>query len=131
MKNGGPSNINISRLSFSNGQSVSSEPVFVKVLRRSVMAPSSSHIIRVNFRCLREALLQDFVVRNDMPCGSTIGPILASGVGIRTVDVGAPQWSMHSIREMCAVDDMKHSYEHFKAFFQDFSQLDGKIAVDI
>ncbi|KAB5532126.1 hypothetical protein DKX38_018796 [Salix brachista] len=74
---------------------------------------------------------QDFVVRNDMACGSTIGPILASGVGIRTVDVGAPQLSMHSIREMCAVDDVKHSYEHFKAFFQDFSNLDAKITVDI
>ncbi|XP_038999307.1 probable aspartyl aminopeptidase [Hibiscus syriacus] len=74
--------------------------------------------------------VQDFVVRNDMPCGSTIGPILASGVGIRTVDVGAPQLSMHSIREMCAVDDVKHSYEHFKAFFQEFSQLDTKITVD-
>ncbi|KAH1114924.1 hypothetical protein J1N35_008302 [Gossypium stocksii] len=74
--------------------------------------------------------IQDFVVRNDMPCGSTIGPILASGVGIRTVDVGAPQLSMHSIREMCAVDDVKHSYEHFKAFFHEFSQLDTKISVD-
>ncbi|XP_022729676.1 probable aspartyl aminopeptidase [Durio zibethinus] len=75
--------------------------------------------------------IQDFVVRNDMPCGSTIGPILASGVGIRTVDVGAPQLSMHSIREMCAVDDVKHSYEHFKAFFQEFSHLDTKITVDM
>lgn len=75
--------------------------------------------------------IQDFVVRNDMPCGSTIGPILASGVGIRTVDVGAPQLSMHSIREMCAVDDVKHSYEHFKALFQEFSHFDEKIAVDI
>ncbi|KAF2321573.1 hypothetical protein GH714_000452 [Hevea brasiliensis] len=75
--------------------------------------------------------VQDFVVRNDMPCGSTIGPILASGVGIRTVDVGAPQFSMHSIREMCAVDDVKYSYEHFKAFFQEFSQLDAKITVDM
>ncbi|KAH8492883.1 hypothetical protein H0E87_022217 [Populus deltoides] len=74
---------------------------------------------------------QDFVVRNDMVCGSTIGPILASGVGIRTVDVGAPQLSMHSIREMCAVDDVKHSYEHFKAFFQEFSDLDAKITVDM
>ncbi|KAJ4821865.1 hypothetical protein Tsubulata_038438 [Turnera subulata] len=75
--------------------------------------------------------IQDFVVRNDMPCGSTIGPILASGVGIRTVDVGAPQLSMHSIREMCAVDDVKHSYEHFKAFFREFSYLDAKITVDV
>lgn len=75
--------------------------------------------------------IQDFVVRNDMPCGSTIGPILASGTGIRTVDVGAPQLSMHSIREMCAVDDVKHSYEHFKAFFLEFSHLDSKIVVDI
>ncbi|KAF3436845.1 hypothetical protein FNV43_RR19598 [Rhamnella rubrinervis] len=73
---------------------------------------------------------QDFVVRNDMACGSTIGPILASGVGIRTVDVGAPQLSMHSIREMCAVDDVRHSYEHFKAYFQEFTQLDEKITVD-
>ncbi|XP_047309662.1 probable aspartyl aminopeptidase [Impatiens glandulifera] len=75
--------------------------------------------------------VQDFVVRNDMGCGSTIGPILASGTGIRTVDVGAPQLSMHSIREMCAVDDVKHSYEHFKAFFQEFSHLDNKLAVDM
>lgn len=75
--------------------------------------------------------VQDFVVRNDMPCGSTIGPILASGVGIRTVDVGAPQLSMHSIREMCGVDDVKHSYEHFKAFFEECSHLDAKISVDM
>ncbi|KAK7302223.1 hypothetical protein RJT34_13107 [Clitoria ternatea] len=75
--------------------------------------------------------VQDFVVRNDMSCGSTIGPILASGVGIRTVDVGAPQWSMHSIREICGTDDVKYSYEHFKAFFQEFSLLDAKIVVDI
>ncbi|CAN1802226.1 Probable aspartyl aminopeptidase [Linum perenne] len=75
--------------------------------------------------------VQDFVVRNDMGCGSTIGPILASGVGIRTVDVGAPQLSMHSIREMCAVDDVKHSYEHFKAFFKEVGHLDSKIKIDI
>ncbi|THU53363.1 hypothetical protein C4D60_Mb10t13610 [Musa balbisiana] len=75
--------------------------------------------------------IQDFVVRNDMPCGSTIGPILASGVGIRTVDVGAPQLSMHSIREMCAVDDAKHSYEHFKAYFNEFTKLEKKLVIDL
>ncbi|KAH7424330.1 hypothetical protein KP509_11G002600 [Ceratopteris richardii] len=74
--------------------------------------------------------VQDFVVRNDMACGSTIGPILASGVGIRTVDVGAPQLSMHSIREMCGVDDVSYSYQHFRAFFQEFTQIDVKLTVD-
>lgn len=57
-------------------------------------------------------------MRSDMACGSTIGPILASGLGCRTVDVGAPQLSMHSIREMCGVDDIGFSYKHFVAFFQ-------------
>lgn len=75
-------------------------------------------------------MMQEFVVRNDMACGSTIGPILASGVGIRTVDVGAPQLSMHSIREMCAADDVVYSYRHFIAYFQEFSHLDANLTVD-
>lgn len=75
--------------------------------------------------------IQDYVIRNDMPCGSTIGPIVASGLGIRTVDIGVPQLSMHSIREMCAVDDVKHAYDHLKAFYEDFTCLDAKLEVDI
>lgn len=69
-------------------------------------------------------------VLNDMACGSTIHPILASCVGICTVDVGAPQLSMHSIREMCAVDDVKYSYEHFKTYFEEITEFDSKLRVD-
>lgn len=48
---------------------------------------------------------QTFVMRNDMPCGSTVGPTISASLGIPTVDIGEPMLSMHSIREMTAVAD--------------------------
>jgi aspartyl aminopeptidase len=49
--------------------------------------------------------LQSFVARGDMGCGSTIGPITAAALGVRTVDVGVPTFAMHSIRELAGRDD--------------------------
>ncbi|KAF9601188.1 hypothetical protein IFM89_017373 [Coptis chinensis] len=106
-----------------NSFSSSNSKLLEKAVQRSfVVSADMAHALHPNY--------MDFVVRNDGPCGSTIGPILASGIGIRTVDVGAPQLSMHSIREMCGVDDVRHSYEHFKAYFEEFSELETQITVD-
>jgi len=49
--------------------------------------------------------LQHFTARSDMSCGSTVGSFIASSVGIPTVDLGCPQFSMHSAREIMAKDD--------------------------
>ena len=51
---------------------------------------------------------QQYAHRTDLGCGSTIGPIIASKLGVASVDVGAPMWAMHSIRESAGVLD--HHY---------------------
>ena len=62
--------------------------------------------------------VQPFVVRSDMGCGSTIGPITASEIGVKTVDVGVPTFAMHSIRELAGRWDAYYLYRVFKEFYQ-------------
>jgi aspartyl aminopeptidase len=57
-------------------------------------------------------------VKNDSPCGSTIGPIMAAKAGIKTIDIGAPMLGMHSIRETCGVIDLVHYRKLFTGFFE-------------
>jgi aspartyl aminopeptidase len=60
---------------------------------------------------------QEFLVRSDMPCGSTVGPVVAATLGIHTVDIGNPMWAMHSIRETAGVKDHLALITILKEFF--------------
>ena len=60
---------------------------------------------------------QEFVSNNNIPCGSTIGPIAATRLGIRTVDVGIPILSMHSARELAGVSDLHDLFKVAKVFY--------------
>jgi len=74
--------------------------------------------------------LQLFVVRNDSSCGSTIGPMLSAAMGARTLDLGNPQLSMHSIRETGGAHDVEFAINLFESFFENFEELEKKIVVD-
>lgn len=71
--------------------------------------------------------LNEFVVKNDSPCGSTIGPIIASKTGIKTVDLGAPMWGMHSIRETSGVLDGAYYRDLFVSFYTNFEAINHNL----
>ena len=77
---------------------------------------SISRPILKNLADKHQIPVQDFVVRNDKPCGSTIGPIMAKKLGVVAIDVGAPLLAMHSIREIMGSEDMVAYSDLFLAY---------------
>lgn len=63
--------------------------------------------------------VQAFVVRTDMGCGSTVGPIAAAELGVKTVDIGVPTFAMHSIRELAGAHDAFSLYKVLRRFNQE------------
>jgi aspartyl aminopeptidase len=78
----------------------------IKLNSNQRYATSSTSAVPFQQACAAAAVpWQTFVSRNNMPCGSTIGPITSTRLGIETVDIGVPQLSMHSARELCGAAD--------------------------
>lgn len=80
---------------------------------------ASDVISSAQFKLLCESAkvkYQIFITRNDMPCGSTVGPTISAELGIPTVDIGEPMLSMHSVREMIALKDHEDMVLLVKSF---------------
>ena len=71
--------------------------------------------------------IQEFIVPQDSPCGTTIGPIITSKIGIKSVDIGIPQFAMHSIREVLGICDLYYYKSLFEEFFKSFEEVKGNL----
>ena len=100
-----------------HGPKLNAGPV-IKVNSNQRYATNSETAGFFRHLCLAEEVpVQSFVVRSDMGCGSTIGPITASQLGVPTVDIGLPTFAMHSIRELAGSHDLAHLVRVLSAFY--------------
>ena len=91
----------------------------IKINQNQRYATTSVSSAKFQKRCADAGIpIQKFVTRSDMGCGSTIGPITATELGIETLDLGAPQWAMHSIRETAGTLDCEYLYQAASAFIR-------------
>ena len=72
--------------------------------------------------------LQAFQIRNDSRSGGTVGPMLSARTGMRAIDAGIPQLSMHSIRATTGAMDPGLGVKLFKGFLDHFEEVDQEFA---
>lgn len=100
-----------------HGPLLNAGPV-IKINANQRYASNSHGVALFKSLCARVGVeAQTFVMRADMACGSTIGPLTSAALGIETVDVGVPTFGMHSIRELAGRDDAQSMAKVVTAFF--------------
>ena len=91
----------------------------IKINRNQRYATNSEGAARLRLLAERaEVAVQSFVMRADLACGSTIGPITATETGIPTTDLGVPTLAMHSVRELACTKDVPQLISLLQAFYQ-------------
>ncbi len=93
-------------------------PVIKISANKKYTTDSESAAVFASICCDNNIPYQTFVNRSDMGGGSTIGPITATHLNIRSVDIGNPMLAMHSIRELAGVKDHFYIYKAFEAFYK-------------
>lgn len=100
-----------------HGPQLNQGPV-IKINSNQRYATNSTTAAFFRHLCQSEQIpVQDFVTRSDMGCGSTIGPITASQLGVNTIDIGAATFAMHSIRELAGSQDLSYLTQALTAFY--------------
>ncbi|CDU17724.1 M18 aspartyl aminopeptidase, putative [Plasmodium yoelii] len=66
---------------------------------------------------------QNFMIKNDTPCGSTVGSMVAANLSMPGMDIGIPQLAMHSIRELAAIHDIYYLVKGIFAFYAYYNQV--------
>lgn len=103
-----------------HGPKINAGPVIKVNANQRYATSAETSALFSSFCDMAKVPYQHFVVRSDMGCGSTIGPIAATKLGVRVVDVGAPQWSMHSIRETAGTQDAWYLGQALQAFISEW-----------
>ena len=85
----------------------------------TIQADSNAHMTTDGFST-------SFQIRNDSRSGGTVGPMLSSMTGIRAIDAGLPQLSMHSIRATTGALDPGLGVRLFCGFFEEFEGVDAE-----
>lgn len=99
-----------------HGPKLNAGPV-IKVNANQRYATNSETSALFQHLCAEGSIaVQHFVSRSDMGCGSTIGPLTASALGVATLDVGIPTFAMHSIRELAGTKDAYSFYQALLRF---------------
>lgn len=97
---------------------VNQGPVIKRNANQRYASESSSEARFIELCRQLDVPYQHYTHRNDLPCGSTIGPMSSARLGIQTVDVGNPMWAMHSLRESAGVLDHSYITQVFTQFYR-------------